>query len=394
MAVQPTMICGKMCMKSITEDSLKCANCGVTYHQECVNIQKALSTPLIKWKSANVQFRCDRCVENDQTLQNNNLTMMKELKMIEKKNQERFEMLINKIAKIEQTMTASGKQVVEKIVQVVEENNGEQNASWSNVLRQKKKKTNDPVIVITPKDPQQKRNATKKTLESTIDPSEFTVKNTKNSSNNGIIISCESEESCTKLMNIATEKMGENYEVKKPAKRLPRFKILKVIEAIDDDSDLIRKIKKRNMIISDDRHKLEIVKREQVRAKGENIEGCNNIVVQTDGETFNKVIANGHLNIGWERYKVVDNVYIRRCYKCYGFNHNARECKSELACSKCSLPHLRKECKSNEEKCINCVETNKRLELNLNVHHNVWSSECRVYQRKLESSKKAISYVE
>lgn len=209
-----------------------------------------------------------------------------------------------------------------------------------------------------------------------------------------MIIRCENNEECDKIINEAALKMGNEYEISKPEKRNPRFKILKVWNPDDVDEKLIDDIKRRNRFLADDQ--IEIIKREQVKQKSKNIENCFNIVIQCNGETFKKVMKEGagKLSVKWKSYKVVDNIYIRRCYKCFGFNHDAKECKAELACSRCSQPHLSNQCKSKIEKCINCVATNKRFSTKLNVNHSVWSNECQVYRKKLEASKRAINYVE
>lgn len=89
-------------------------------------------------------------------------------------------------------------------------------------------------------------------------------------------------------------------------------------------------------------------------------------------------------------YKVVDNIYVRRCYKCCGFNHIAANCKNKIACSRCAGDHKYNECKERKEKCINCMMMNEKLKMNLKINHNAWAKECIVYKRKVESSKKAL----
>lgn len=213
---------------------------------------------------------------------------------------------------------------------------------------------------------------------------------------NGIVIRCDNDDERDKLMSEASEKLGDGYVIKLPTKRLPRFKILKVDQPETDDEAFLRDLRRRNSIIDDPKYKMEIIKREQVKIKGNIIEDCFNIVVQVDGETFNKVMAQGKLKTIWKVCKVVDNVYLRRCYKCYGFNHEAKTClQPDVACSSCSLPHNYSNCSSVEMKCIVCVNTNLRIkDLKLPENHSVWSKQCPVYQRKLAMSKKAISYID
>lgn len=390
-------ICGKMCLKAIViDEAMKCSQCKVMFHPECLLLQKQLCTSIIKWKTPNVQFRCDKCVQNDNGLQALLERVTSEFAKMDKKNNDQHAKMMEKIEKIERSMSKSGQKVVEEIVKVVEEKKSDVESGWSNVVRGNKnnKKKRESVVIITPKDKEQDRKITKTSLKNAIDPADFTFSGMRNATNNGLIISCENDDDCLKLINEAEQKLGEKYEIRKPAKRLPRFKILRVKDSDEDDATLIADLKRQNRCVYDDKFKFEVIKREQVKIKGKNIDGMFNIVLQTNGETFKKVMDNGNLNVNWQNCKVVDNVYIRRCYKCYGFNHESKNCTAEVACSTCSLPHLKKDCKSKNEKCINCVTTNKRLSLNMNVNHNVWSNECPVYLRKLEMSKRAISYID
>jgi hypothetical protein len=312
---------------------------------------------------------------------------------MDKNNAERHGQIITRVENIEKHMNASGKKVVDEIVKVVEDNRAENAGSWAEVVgKKKKKKAKDPVVVLVPKDKEQKREATKSTLKkANIDPADFSVRGIGNAGNNGMIIRCSNDEDCEKLVSKASEALGDDYVVRKPMQRLPRFKILKVDEPETDDEKFLDDLINQNEWM-ENANKYEIVKREQVKSRGHDIVNCVNIVIQTDGESFDVVMKNRKICVGWEFYKVVDNFYIRRCYKCYGFNHEAAACSNPLSCSRCSGSHLIKDCRSKVERCNNCVEANKRLKLNLNENHSAWSNECPVYKRKLAISKRAISY--
>ncbi|XP_041975663.1 uncharacterized protein LOC121730611 [Aricia agestis] len=57
---------------------------------------------------------------------------------------------------------------------------------------------------------------------------------------------------------------------------------------------------------------------------------------------------------GW-RYKVHNYIPpVLQCFKCLLFNHSAKYCFNEQACSKCAENHSYKECTSEALKCKNC----------------------------------------
>lgn len=134
-------------------------------------------------------------------------------------------------------------------------------------------------------------------------------------------------------------KLRNKLEAKMPIKRLPKVKVLR-ISGFEDKSDeeLINELKNRNPIIENDDIKL--IKREEVKNNGRN-QNRLNAILQVTGEIHKKLMNENRLLCGWDNCKVVDNVYIMRCYKCLGFSHKATECKNQhSSCSRCSSEHL------------------------------------------------------
>lgn len=92
-----------------------------------------------------------------------------------------------------------------------------------------------------------------------------------------------------------------------------------------------------------------------------------NILVEVDGLTYKNAMLNKRINIHWQRCRVVGCLDLQRCFKCSGFNHKSANCNSPMACPKCAESHNLKDCTNQVPKCINCVNTNKRLSLNLDT---------------------------
>lgn len=98
------------------------------------------------------------------------------------------------------------------------------------------------------------------------------------------------------------------------------------------------------------------------------------------------------LRIGWSVCKVIDYVNVKRCYNCCGYNHIASKCKNKRACLKCGGEHLLKDCISDANECVNCKIAIQKFKVNIETNHPVWSRDCAVYKRKLESERKKIQY--
>lgn len=88
------------------------------------------------------------------------------------------------------------------------------------------------------------------------------------------------------------------------------------------------------------------------------------------------------INIGWQRCPIYTDYGIIRCFKCCKYGHTSKDCKKNTVCPKCSLNRDLKECNSNTNKCANCVTSNNKYSLNLNVDNMVWDVNlCETYKR-------------
>lgn len=382
-------LCGSKCLNVIysKDDFVTCSGiCKVKFHIACAKVPETTFAAMKKSPCPSISFRCVKC----QAMENDTMIMFQKLcaklDKIEEKQGDSFKNIEERIEKLEKIIT-------EKTNDIVEVHDGEE-ISWSQVV---KKRSNKPkrrsVVIVQPKDKAQKCDVTKESLKTAINPKDFDIRGVKNGSSGGIIIECADDDGCSKLKDELKSKLGDKLEAKMPIKRLPKVKVLR-ISGFEDKSDeeLINELKNRNPIIENDDIKL--IKREEVKNNGRN-QNRLNAILQVTGETHKKLMNENRLLCGWDNCKVVDNVYIMRCYKCLGFSHKATECKNQhSSCSRCSSEHLVKEqCEAKVESCANCLRTNRFLRLNLDVNHNVWSNQCPVYQRKLEISRRAIHYV-
>lgn len=416
------------CRGSVTEKDMNvtCVGmCNGIFHLGCASIKKTAYDE-IQLSNRSVGFHCKNCRENKVTY----LTLLIQLKddmqkmmqiqgetqaQMDDKLNETVKKLDKRMEKLETNMDVKFNSMEKKsdnieiaveesktkldtikeksdnIASKVEESS--KDGSWVEVVKKKKKQQ---VVVVKPKNKEQKQDETISSIKGAIKPRDFAVRRMQGAVKGGVIIECENDDDCTKLVTEVEKKLGEKYEVRKPKNLLPRVKLLRAEIYDTEDDEFLKSLGKLNKELGLNIDNAEVVKREEVKFfKGRKLRDRFNVVLQVSAELYDKMMKQEVLSYGWGYSRVVDNVYIRRCYNCYGFNHIAAECKNKPICSKCgSEEHVKKDCKVKREKCHNCVVANDKLRKGLDVNHSVWSLECEVYKRKLEVSKRAINYVE
>jgi len=195
-----------------------------------------------------------------------------------------------------------------------------------------------------------------------------------------------------KIHDEVLEKMGEKYVVKIPQEIKPSVKIVGLNEKYTFE-EIENKIKTQNEYIFHENAKIKVTYVNEIKNKIKNQTNYT-IYADVDGKTYQKMLQEQKINIGWDRCHVYDNLNIMRCFKCQGYSHKAIDCKNQQSCSKCAKQHDVKDCTGVEVlRCINCIMTNKRLGLKLNTNHSVLNKECPIYRRKLEAKMNRISFL-
>ncbi|KAK5643855.1 hypothetical protein RI129_007700 [Pyrocoelia pectoralis] len=223
-----------------------------------------------------------------------------------------------------------------------------------------------------------------------IYPAKLEITGLKNISNGGIAIECKSKECLEKVVRETESKLGSDYEVKVPKNRAPKLKIVGITEQLTN-SQIEQKIRSQNKEIILDQALINVVYVSKEHKNHRNY-FC---LVEVDGKTYEMALRTEKLNIGWDRCRVYDAVNVRRCYKCSGYGHKSQECRNTLACPRCAEAHELKECKTEQKdvKCINCKWAVENLKINLDIGHEAWSKDCRVFKRKLEAERSKIDFL-
>jgi len=96
------------------------------------------------------------------------------------------------------------------------------------------------------------------------------------------------------------------------------------------------------------------------------------------------------LNIGWRKCMVFNHYSVKRCFKCWGYYHLAKNCARQETCHMCAESHISNECKTTQRRCINCMYKNKTYNLKINDECNALNIECPTYIKTLEEKKKEL----
>lgn len=258
--------------------------------------------------------------------------------------------------------------------------NNNKKTSYAETLR-----SNNPVVVITPKNNQQTSSATKSDIKNKISPTNIAVKNIRKATKGAIVIQCDNSPSCDILKDSVIKKLGENYIVNVPTLLNPRLKIINV--SVKHSESVIQElIRKQNDFIPENSDLKLITILDKSTKERQNY----TYIFETDPTTYNVLLNREKITIGWDRCRVFENIHISRCFKCLGFNHKAKECTRLRMCLKCSQDHDIKECKSTREECGNCRWANENLKMELNTEHHANSWDCKVLQRRVERARQRI----
>ncbi|XP_046750286.1 uncharacterized protein LOC124413608 [Diprion similis] len=263
-----------------------------------------------------------------------------------------------------------------------------------------KKKKREKVIIVKPK-VQQESEVTKKTIKEKVNIKGMSVgvSKLKKGSRGSVILGCETEAEIETLKNAVQEQLGENFNVVETAQIRPKIKIVNVgEEELEMENDeLIETIKIQNGLEENERSKMKIVKkitkaREQTRSRGGQIEGS--VILEVDEKTNENIISRGKLNVGWRKCPAYSHVNVKRCFRCWGYYHIAKNCKRDVTCTECAGNHNARECTSTQSKCINCIHKNQSFNLNINVEHSALDRDCPTYIRALQEEKKRAGWME
>lgn len=389
--------CG-VCTQTINEeeDTFECDLCDKTIHMSCAEGKK--SELKARKGSKTLKIFCPTCRENEKNVTPNKLNeivrMVYKIDMScqEKKASEQCNnQILNEMMKMMQNMMEKVDNFDERLRKIestanVSRTYDAQPSTSSSFVDIVKAGVPKSAVVVKPKQKQPSKT-TMEQITTAVDTASVSVCNTRNARDGGIVLCCKNTADTMKVKEIVREKLGDGYDVTLPTVKNPRLRITNINTAIPDDS-IIDELKKYNDIIANDELKLVTIIPRKFRDSV-----SNDIIVEVKSDTYKKLLHAGALNLPWRECKVLQHLYIKRCFKCCGFSHTAQQCKqNNQYCSKCAGNHKFDSCRSRRMCCINCKVANEKYGLNLNTEHHAWSKDCKVLSRRMQTLREKIEY--
>lgn len=208
---------------------------------------------------------------------------------------------------------------------------------------------------------------------------------------------CESEREIKELKETVQEKLGEDFDIAEPRKRKPKLKIININEDIMklSNQSILETIKRQNEIEGKEGvFYIRLVKRiikekkDDKSQSGRRRKEDGSLIIEVDKRTHEQMINREKINIGWRKCRIFDYFNVKRCFKCWGYYHIAKNCTRQETCYKCAGSHRTDECKTTIKKCVNCMYKNKMYNLKINDNHKAINIECPIYIKAVEEEKK------
>ena len=243
---------------------------------------------------------------------------------------------------------------------------------------------NKKTLLIKPKK-NQKTEDVEKEVKHKINPA--AIKFYKATKHGVIIMKSDSATNIEKLRQHAEDSLNSsNYNIELRVQSNPRLKIVGVNKNYVKAEDLVEDLKILNRQYFCDKDRMEI---KHTRQSQRNKKWT--IFVETDGHTFTKLV-NTKLDLGWGYCSIYEDLYVRMCNNCCGYNHKTSECRNEKKFSYCAKNHTRSTCTKEFKQCVNCTHVRDKYDATRQVNHESDSVDCPIYSNKIKLAQDKINY--
>lgn len=230
----------------------------------------------------------------------------------------------------------------------------------------------------------QQCDATEKYFKESINPQQVKVNQFRKGPKGGIAIICDNEADSDEVKKIASDKLGDKYNIVTPSTVNKKVKVVG-IDADLNSEGILDAIRSQNNFLSSSDMKI-------VRSYTAKQSKTLSVIIDMDIDSYDKCLQVGHIKILWSVCKVFAYSGVYRCFKCQGYNHKIANCKNKLSCNNCAGEHSVKDCNSEAIECVNCKFANNKFGLNINANHKANSAMCPVFKRKSKIFKNRIHF--
>jgi hypothetical protein len=388
--------CGKSgCSQQLSDESkiYKCSGfCKGSFHSSCAGITRNVESVLNS--SKNFKWFCNSCLEiYDNVFDKLNLIqneIIDEIRLIRKQQETLIKNQIDSLRKRFMDELTFQAEIIESAKSEILNKKEDLKISYADTL-----KNNEAVMIVKPKNKKQKNEKTKSDLKNIINPNDTPINGLIDSKDGSVILKCKKKSDVNKIKEMVESSLSENYEANIPVSKNPRVKIIGLNEKPTNNEEIIKTLITQNEEFFEDSCDLKVITvMEMKNKKGKNY---FNLVIELNPKIYKKIMAieDVKINFDFNRCKVFDALYVRRCLKCCSIDgHTAKDCEKEMVCYQCSGNHKKAACRNESSKCINCDNANKKFNLKLNIAHNALDRNCPVYQRELKRRARTINYLE
>ena len=366
---------------------LTCFLCNDAYHVKCTASKKDDAYKFLKENpDTGCKWFCDYCLKKASRYCGQLNVLLAQEEML-KPLKESIKSMEENLGKIKTEPKYEDKTFAGIVKQTIQEVKNDEKVDKININSKEKVIQKENVLIIKPKTNARNNDVKKSTegVKEILKKCTVPITGYRESSKGDIIVKFPSSENKAKAeRELSGEINGSpTLKISEPIRILPKMAIVNVPKALDD-STIMETIKNKNPEI------LNLINNGEEMSVVAHINSLKNslyktVIVKVSPYIRKHIISQGnYVYLELSRCKVYDNVWVRRCFHCQEYGHNASSCykKDENPiCGFCSLGHNSRECQNKQNlKCINCVRFGKG-----NLNHSVTDKCCPVisYHKEL-----------
>lgn len=242
-------------------------------------------------------------------------------------------------------------------------------------------RTSDKVVILYPEDEAQKSEVTRTAVKEVLAPKKegLQIRAMRNVNKGGVVIETGSAKS-TLAIKEAAQKV-KNIRCVEPRRIKPRMQVFDVERGMTESEfhSCLFKQNLEDLGVTEEEVKEGVTLRFKTGRR--DAELCN-WVVEVSSHIRTLLLDKGRVYLEYASCRVRDFLAVSRCYRCQGYGHLVKYCKSTAdTCSHCGKSgHNFRDCPDTRQEpvCVHCLTAKK------DSKHRVGTMECPIYVRAVE----------